>query len=235
MREQLVAMRAAAAAAASSSSTGGTTGSGGPFGGAGLWEYGDPGGAEPLEWGRAVLAALPPTRPAKAFPGHYDDPRHPGCPREVLPRGAGGLLVRGSDEGGGPFVLKATQEGAEMSVDFRPKGGPRALRGTRTEEGIAWADGNAWRARGGPSAGCAPPRPPEGGGAADGQEAELPALEWWERPEAPAERAALVEHGGETPTGARLPLPLPLPLLLPIPATLALLEKDADEAAQMAL
>ena len=61
---------------------------------------------------------------------------------------------------------------------------------------------------------------------------------WYPRAPAPRVYVTNINNVAAAPTmapGARLPLPLPLPLLLPIPATLALLEKDADEAAQMAL
>merc|ERR1719387_669532 len=46
--------------------------------------------------------------------GKYDDPMHPGCQRKVTLIGSNKVLIEGADEG------------KTITVDFSPKGGPRA-------------------------------------------------------------------------------------------------------------
>ena len=104
------------------------------------------------ELGRAVGEELPPVM-SSIFVGRYVDPKHPGCPRTIN-TSAIGLAVRGADEDGVSWILAARAKQSTIAVDFSPKGGPGALTGNWTGNGIAWADGNFWNlsAASGPTA-----------------------------------------------------------------------------------
>lgn len=84
------------------------------------------------------------------FVGDYSDPNHPGGSRTVslLNEKVGVFrraVISGNDGAGQPqFDLPALVYNDQITVDFRPKGGPDNLTGYWASNGIKWPDGNKW-------------------------------------------------------------------------------------------
>jgi hypothetical protein len=82
------------------------------------------------------------------FVGKYNDPKHPGCLRDVSVNGKTAIIV-GSDDIESNRIWRLVAEEkvpGEMMVDFSPKGGPKDLLGvfSKTDNAIKWPDGNMW-------------------------------------------------------------------------------------------
>lgn len=84
------------------------------------------------------------------FVGTYSDPFHPEGIRTVsLKEEKIGefrqATIAGNDGPGSPaFSLPALVYSDQITVDFRPKGGPESLTGIFSGNGIKWPDGNKW-------------------------------------------------------------------------------------------
>merc|ERR1712146_525972 len=93
---------------------------------------------------------------AYEFDGTYSDPNHPNCTRTISARTADKAVVTGTDGANGGACdgttdvqwgpLDAKVNGETIVIDFSPKGGPKDLTGTLSEDSkrINWADGNFW-------------------------------------------------------------------------------------------
>mmetsp|Transcript_2642 Transcript_2642/g.5534 ORF Transcript_2642/g.5534 Transcript_2642/m.5534 type:complete len:87 (-) Transcript_2642:126-386(-) len=80
-----------------------------------------------------------------SFDGEYSDPNHPGCQRTVKVTDGINAKVSGTDTPGGEvWTVFGKVDGATITVDFSPKGGPEGLKGKKITEGIQWEDGNIW-------------------------------------------------------------------------------------------
>ncbi|CAK0891920.1 unnamed protein product [Prorocentrum cordatum] len=76
--------------------------------------------------------------------GAYADPKHEGHLRHLLANGKTGT-IKSTDDGTTKWEVPITELTADSIVaDFSGKGGPKALSGKLTDEGIQWEDGNTW-------------------------------------------------------------------------------------------
>merc|ERR1719382_1579634 len=91
----------------------------------------------------------------KGWSGQYDDPKHPGCLRQIIKDGdqfiiSGSSSRDGSKECTGSvktqkrWSLVGTTNGDEMTIDFSKKGGPKDAKALLTKDGIKFPDGNKW-------------------------------------------------------------------------------------------
>lgn len=111
-------------------------------------------------WGAAALPSVPLLKLAgERHIGSYEDRNHligmHGAPRAVIlsrNTNAGRAIGRDGEDGViWEVQVKIEKQlhnighvGDEISIDFSPKGGPQHLKGTVTENGISFADGNTW-------------------------------------------------------------------------------------------
>lgn len=91
------------------------------------------------------------------FAGDYDDPNHPQCLRKIRMRvhDKTTAIVSGTDGNPGCHPNGAGREWVvygriapdhtTIVVDFSSKGGPPALEGVKTPDGILWSDNNLWK------------------------------------------------------------------------------------------
>ena len=89
--------------------------------------------------------------------GDYDDPNHPQCLRKIRIRvhDKTTAIVSGTDGtpgchpngAGREWVVhgRIAPDHTTIVVDFSSKGGPPALKGVKTPDGILWSDNNLWK------------------------------------------------------------------------------------------
>jgi len=96
---------------------------------------------------------------APSFQGVFSDPKHPKGYRVIVSKSANSAFMELSDgvpkDGGDAkiynFPVKVTQDKklktTSLAIDFSPKGGPKGVIGTLSEDGnsISFPDGNKWK------------------------------------------------------------------------------------------